>query len=302
MSSRRCLNCGLISFADGDTCRRCGLLFNTGYAAPAYPDVTPSQPGGEPPLVTGDTAPQPSGGVNTQPQAQDPRYWIWREGDTLVFHENAELPDRCVKCNALAGRIRVKKTLKWHYPAWYLLIFFGFLIPGQILTSLLHFSPGQLFAGPLARFLGKPTATSQSHARGPNPPVDYQPDYAGYLGSLLGQAFVGFVAYFLGRQIVRKRARVTIGFCRTHFVDHRILFTMAESSLIAAVLLLVATMADSSGDFGLVLPLGAATMFFTWGISGLCANEFSHVNRIRDHWVWMGRVDENYLMQFPPLK
>jgi uncharacterized membrane protein len=37
--------------------------------------------------------------------------------------KNAMLPDNCVKCNAPANGLRVRKKLAWHHPLLYLLIF-----------------------------------------------------------------------------------------------------------------------------------------------------------------------------------
>ncbi|HUY88547.1 MAG TPA: hypothetical protein VMV10_07425, partial [Pirellulales bacterium] len=38
------------------------------------------------------------------------------------MHKRAVLPDRCVKCNRPAGGGRLKRSLSWHHPAWFLLI------------------------------------------------------------------------------------------------------------------------------------------------------------------------------------
>ena len=46
---------------------------------------------------------------------------FWDDGRALVVHRQARLPDRCLRCNAPASR-RLRKTLHWHHPAWYLLI------------------------------------------------------------------------------------------------------------------------------------------------------------------------------------
>jgi hypothetical protein len=53
---------------------------------------------------------------------------LWRSGKQVVLRRNAALPDRCVKCNAPAHGIRLKRQLSWHPSAWYLLIFVGLLI------------------------------------------------------------------------------------------------------------------------------------------------------------------------------
>lgn len=53
---------------------------------------------------------------------------IWRSEKTLVMTHEAELPDRCVKCNAPAEGRRLKRRLYWHHPAVYLLILCSILI------------------------------------------------------------------------------------------------------------------------------------------------------------------------------
>lgn len=50
-----------------------------------------------------------------------------REGRKLVVPHGAQLPDRCVKCNAPAHGYRLQRRLTWLHPA-YLLLLFGGLI------------------------------------------------------------------------------------------------------------------------------------------------------------------------------
>jgi MFS family permease len=52
---------------------------------------------------------------------------VWQDGDTLVMAKIAELPNRCVKCNAPATFL-VKRSLSWHHPALYLMVFFPGLL------------------------------------------------------------------------------------------------------------------------------------------------------------------------------
>jgi len=42
--------------------------------------------------------------------------------------KEAPLPDRCVKCNAPANGVRLRRSLSWHHPVLYVLIFVGVLI------------------------------------------------------------------------------------------------------------------------------------------------------------------------------
>jgi hypothetical protein len=48
---------------------------------------------------------------------------IWRDGKTLVMTKEAFLPDRCLRCNAPANGYRLRRRLRWHHPALYILIF-----------------------------------------------------------------------------------------------------------------------------------------------------------------------------------
>jgi hypothetical protein len=44
----------------------------------------------------------------------EPVRGLWRDGKLLVMHKGAVLPDRCIKCNAPAGGLRLKRSLSWH--------------------------------------------------------------------------------------------------------------------------------------------------------------------------------------------
>lgn len=52
---------------------------------------------------------------------------IWRSKSVLVMAKRAPLPERCVKCNAPTHRT-LKRNLRWHHPALYLVIFGGVLL------------------------------------------------------------------------------------------------------------------------------------------------------------------------------
>jgi hypothetical protein len=51
---------------------------------------------------------------------------IWRSKSVLVMMKQAPLPDRCVKCNAPTQH-KLKRNLRWHHPALYILVFGGLL-------------------------------------------------------------------------------------------------------------------------------------------------------------------------------
>ena len=52
---------------------------------------------------------------------------VWREGKLLVMDKRAELPPRCILCNAPATGKPLRRKLTWHAPAWYLLVLFNLL-------------------------------------------------------------------------------------------------------------------------------------------------------------------------------
>ena len=107
--SWKCAECGLVNFASDENCKRCHLP-NPQLA------VQPSTPAG---IVLADgyvLPPPPSTGG------------VWRDGDTLVMTKDAQLPDRCVKCNAPAHGFRLKRNLSWHPAALVLLVFVALLL------------------------------------------------------------------------------------------------------------------------------------------------------------------------------
>jgi hypothetical protein len=47
---------------------------------------------------------------------------VWRDGDQLIKLIGAEMPPRCVKCNAPAEAPTKSRKLYWHHPGLYLLL------------------------------------------------------------------------------------------------------------------------------------------------------------------------------------
>lgn len=52
---------------------------------------------------------------------------IFRQGNVLIFHKQARLPDRCVKSNEPTTE-RLRRRLTWHHPLIYLVILANLLI------------------------------------------------------------------------------------------------------------------------------------------------------------------------------
>jgi hypothetical protein len=59
---------------------------------------------------------------------------LWREGKKLVTRSETPFPDRCIKCNAPANGFKLKRTLYWHHPGYYVLILWLLLF---IIVSLI---------------------------------------------------------------------------------------------------------------------------------------------------------------------
>ena len=101
--SWKCSECGLVNFASDANCKRCGATS----ASAGGPVATPAGIV----LQDGYVLPPPPTSAG-----------IWSKGSTLVMDKNASLPDLCVKCNAPAHGLRIKRKLSWHHPLLYILI------------------------------------------------------------------------------------------------------------------------------------------------------------------------------------
>lgn len=59
---------------------------------------------------------------------------VWRNGNVLIMKKDAELPDRCIKCN-LPAETHIRRDLFWHANWVYFLVFLSPLI--YIVVALL---------------------------------------------------------------------------------------------------------------------------------------------------------------------
>jgi len=82
------------------------------FAEQINPYAAPGHEGFAPPVVRTDLSPFAG---------------LWRQGNLLVMHKRAPLPDICLKSNQPAQR-RLKRNLSWHHPAVFLLVFVSVLI------------------------------------------------------------------------------------------------------------------------------------------------------------------------------
>ena len=98
--------------------------FPTSQRSPAPPTAKPFAE-----QVNPYAAPQDASAYYTaRPVAGQPLFaGLWRQGNVLVMHKNAPLPDICLKSNQQATR-RLRRSLQWHHPALALLILVGVLV------------------------------------------------------------------------------------------------------------------------------------------------------------------------------
>ncbi|MCC8537608.1 hypothetical protein ACDH70_11435 [Xanthomonas axonopodis pv. poinsettiicola] len=68
---------------------------------------------------------------------------VWREGDELVCTPGANLPPRCVKCNAPADMPPRRYIFHWHHPVIYAALLLG-VLPYLILAIALRKRSGHV--------------------------------------------------------------------------------------------------------------------------------------------------------------
>ncbi|HVR11389.1 MAG TPA: hypothetical protein VMW75_25315 [Thermoanaerobaculia bacterium] len=159
----RCPKCGFERLPQASECPVCGVVFAkleraaqlqlapsaaprprqqqappptaAGAAPPATAAPAARQAAAEAPSVDPYAAPRSTRivGGPAFPGFGEPRGGCWRSERLVVMERGAELPDRCVRCNAPA-QARITKTLYWHSPWLYLLLVAWLL---YVVTALL---------------------------------------------------------------------------------------------------------------------------------------------------------------------
>lgn len=96
-----------------------------------YPQqaLPPAPPAGNP---FADQAPNPyaapqQAGYLQQPMPMSPFAGLWRQGNVLVMHKLAPLPEICLLSNEKATR-RLRRKMYWHHPAIYVVLLISPLI------------------------------------------------------------------------------------------------------------------------------------------------------------------------------
>jgi hypothetical protein len=90
--------------------------------SPMYPPAKPASGNPFAEQVNPYAAPQVAGYQPNMPGVgANPFAGLWRQGNMLVMHKMAPLPDICLKSNQPATR-RLKRTLHWHHPAIFIAV------------------------------------------------------------------------------------------------------------------------------------------------------------------------------------
>jgi hypothetical protein len=142
MTETRCPKCGFERLPEASQCPVCGVVFAKLERAPQPPAAPPPSRQAPATQRTPEAAPpqrvrQGDDAADIDPYAAprsarivggpafpgfgEPRGGYWRSERLLVMERGAELPARCVRCNAPANE-RIAKTLYWHNPWLYLLL------------------------------------------------------------------------------------------------------------------------------------------------------------------------------------
>jgi hypothetical protein len=157
---------------------------------------------------------------------------VWRDGKKLVMHKQAQLPDRCVKCNAPTQGAYLHRKLSYLHPACKITILFG---------------------------------------------------------------IIGWIIYAILSSTLRKKAEVDFGLCEQHTGSRKTNMIIGWAMLIFGVGLLVLAF---STDSGAMILLGFVLLIAGAIIASLAYGVVT-VTKMDDTYVWMSRVNEDYLSNFP---
>jgi hypothetical protein len=97
---------------------------------PAFPSDPRQTPPGQNPFADVNPYAAPRAEAMLPPgkvEGLTPYAGLWRQGNLLVMHKQAPLPDICLKSNQPAKR-RLQRKLTWHHPSVYLIILLHILI------------------------------------------------------------------------------------------------------------------------------------------------------------------------------
>ena len=96
------------------------------YPGQPLPSQTATNPFADQP-VNPYAAPTQAGYYPQMPMKLSPFAGLWREGNVLVMHKLAPLPDICLKSNEPAIR-RLKRNVQWHHPAVFLALLVNIIV------------------------------------------------------------------------------------------------------------------------------------------------------------------------------
>lgn len=108
---------------------------------------------------------------------------------------------------------------------------------------------------------------------------------------------VGVLIYVIVALVVRKSAIIDISLCEEHLRKHRTAVIVSWLICLTGVALIVLAIAEESGGsalFGVLLLFASAISAATWA-------RVVTVKKIDDQYVWLKRIDENFLARLPSL-
>ena len=112
------------------------------YPSPEYNPYAP--PKAVPPPFSPYQQPYPGG---------DPLFGLFRQGNVLVMHKNAPLPDRCIKSNEPAHGRTLRRNLRWHPPLVYLALLVHLFV--YIIIAVILMKSATIHIGLTERWIAK---------------------------------------------------------------------------------------------------------------------------------------------------
>jgi hypothetical protein len=159
-------------------------------------------------------------------------YGLWRDDKKLVMHKQAQLPDRCIKCNAPIHGLNLQRKLSWMNPVWFILMLFG---------------------------------------------------------------IIGWIVFAILSATIKKKALVDMGLCEQHVTNRKNHMTVGWAAAIFGAVLIVMAF---SMDKPLVILLGFVMLVVGAIIASMAANVVT-VSKMDDNYIWLTRVNKDYLSNFP---
>ena len=105
----------------------------------------------------------------------------------------------------------------------------------------------------------------------------------------------GFLVYAVAALLMRKTAKVSLGFCEHHLSRRRIAVILNWSLSMAGLLALATAIVQQTGG----LAIAGAVLLVAGATAGTMVARYVRIKKIDDQYIWLKGVNEAYLAQLP---